>query len=387
MLVKTLRALGAAALAASLATTALAQQQGVTGTEIVIGEILPLTGVAAVGSLGLSAGNKMAINEANAAGGINGRKIRLISEDDGLVVARAVQAARKLITSDKVFALAATSGAAASTALLPMIKETGLPTINFLSFPAVFHTPPVPNVFVAGATHEDTAEQLIRQMTKRFPGKKWAMITQDDEVGMLQRDGFERAHKALDLKVAYTATFRRGQKDFSAEILAATKAGAELLFAGGILTENVAMAKELERLGSTIPMGISWTGRQSSQTLAMIGPYTERLYLIDYVVPDESAAGRAFMERARRLLPEDEFKRANRYTLTGYAGTKVLLEGIRRCGKAVTWSCVNKELANLKDFETAVMPPLSYSASSHFAKQQLQLMKANPKNFMFQPLD
>ncbi len=362
-------------------------QQGVTDTEILLGEIVPLTGVASVGSLGLSAGTKLAIAEANAAGGISGRKLRLISEDDGLVVARAVQGARKLLTSDKVFALTATSGAAASNALLPMLKEVGIPAINVLSFPEAFHTPVVPNIYVAGATHQDSAEALATQMNKRFPNKKWAIVTQDDEVGFLLREGFERGRKANNLNVVYAATFRRGQKDFSAEILAATNAGAELLFAGGILSENIAMVKELERLGSKIPVGISWIGRQSSTTLQMMGAAADNVYLIDYVVPDESTAGRAFMEKARRVLPEDEFRRVNRYSLTGYAGTRVLIEAMTRCGKALTWACTLKEMDGMKNFETGVMAPMSFSAQSHFSRQGLMLMKANTKTFTYQPLD
>ena len=80
--------IGLAATLLAISSVDVIAQQGVTATEILIGEIAPLTGPAAVGSLGLSAGNKLAIAEANATGGINGRKLRLISEDDGYVVAR-----------------------------------------------------------------------------------------------------------------------------------------------------------------------------------------------------------------------------------------------------------------------------------------------------------
>ncbi len=361
-------------------------QQGVTDGEIVLGEILPLTGVASVGSLGLSAGNKLAVAEANAAGGINGRRIRLISEDDGFVVARSIQAARKLITSDKVFALTVTSGSSGSQALLPMLKESGIPAMNTLSFPEGFWNPTVPNLFAAGATHPDSAEQLAIQMNQRFPNKKWAIVTQDDETGSLLREGFERARKNLNLNVVYSTVFRRGTKDFSAEILAAQRAGVEVLFAGGILSENVAMVKELERLGINIPVGLSWIGRQSSSTLQMMGAAVDNVYLIDFVVPDESAEGRAFVEKARRLLSEDDFKRVNRYTIPGYVGTRALLEAIRRCGKAVTWACAIEQLNGLTNFETGVMPPLTFTSTQHFARQKLSLMKANPKTYTFQPL-
>jgi branched-chain amino acid transport system substrate-binding protein len=73
-----------------------AAQQGVTDTEILIGDILPLTGPPALLGVAHNLGVKAAVAEVNAAGGINGRKVRLISEDDGYVPSRTVQGVRKL---------------------------------------------------------------------------------------------------------------------------------------------------------------------------------------------------------------------------------------------------------------------------------------------------
>lgn len=75
-----------ALLGTTLAAGSFAQQQGVTDTEIVVGDILPLTGPPALLGVAHNIGVKLAVAEVNAAGGINGRKVRLISEDDGYVV-------------------------------------------------------------------------------------------------------------------------------------------------------------------------------------------------------------------------------------------------------------------------------------------------------------
>ncbi|MES2363221.1 MAG: ABC transporter substrate-binding protein [Pseudomonadota bacterium] len=361
-------------------------QQGVTATEILLGEIAPLTGPASVGSVALSLGTKMAVAEANASGGVNGRKIRVISEDDGYVVTRAVQAARKLITSDKVFALAAISGSAPSSALLPMLKETGIPAINVLSFPDTLHTPVVPNIYVAGASHQDTVDALATELNKLYPNKKWAVVTQDDELGSLMLEGWNRAQARLKLNVVYKTAYRRGQKDFSAEMLAATNAGAEILFAGGIVTENIAMVKELERLGSKIPVGATWIGRYPSVLQAM-GSAAQNFYMIDYVVPEGSAQSRAFYARATKFLSGDDLKRVNRYTPVAYAGTKSLIEAMRRCGKDLTWACTIKEMDATRDMETPVMAPINFTQKSHFSRQKLGLMKANPKTLEFEAVN
>ena len=175
------------------ALPALAQQQGVTDTEIVVGDILPLTGPPALLGVAHNIGVKLAVAEANAAGGINGRKLRLISEDDGYVVSRTIQGVRKLVTVDKVFALTSLSGSGQGQAALPLVKELGVPAISTISFSDDLHTPVVKNVFVFGTKHPLVAEQLTDALASRFPGKKWAVVTQDDEYGDLSRQGFEGA--------------------------------------------------------------------------------------------------------------------------------------------------------------------------------------------------
>ena len=104
---------------AALGLPAFAQQQGVTDTEIVVGDILPLTGPPALLGVAHNLGVKLAVAEANAAGGINGRKLRLISEDGDCVVSRTIQGVRKMITSDEIFAFTSLSGTAQGRARCP----------------------------------------------------------------------------------------------------------------------------------------------------------------------------------------------------------------------------------------------------------------------------
>ena len=95
---------------------ALAADPGFTDTEIVIGDVEPLTGPPALLGVAHTIGVKIAIGEINAAGGINGRKIKYILEDDGYVTARTIQGLRKVIDVDKAFALLGISGSGQSIA-------------------------------------------------------------------------------------------------------------------------------------------------------------------------------------------------------------------------------------------------------------------------------
>lgn len=117
---KTVKVAGAV-LAALLAGTAAAADVGVTDSEILIGEVLMLSGPAAFIGKSAAAGSKLAAAEINAAGGINGRKLKVLYEDDGYVPARSVSAMRKLVDVDKVFAVTGTTGGSGVTAVLPVL--------------------------------------------------------------------------------------------------------------------------------------------------------------------------------------------------------------------------------------------------------------------------
>src|SRR5258708_35749807 len=80
---------------------ALAADQGVTDTEILIGDVEPLTGPPALLGVAHTIGVKLALAEVNAAGGINGRKIRYVVEDDGYISTRTIHGLRKIIDVDE----------------------------------------------------------------------------------------------------------------------------------------------------------------------------------------------------------------------------------------------------------------------------------------------
>lgn len=377
-----LAAIGLLTAGASLSAIA---QQGVTDTEIVIGDIVPMTGPPALLGVPHTIGVRLAVAEVNEAGGINGRKIRMIFEDDGYVPARTVQGVRKLLNSDKVFALTSMSGSAQGQAVLPLIRQAGIPVINSLSFSDDVHTPISKNIFVLGTRHPLVTEQLTAALDARYPGRKWGLISQDDEYGEMTRDGFEITEKARKLDAPFKTIYKKGQSDFSSEILRARQSGATALYAGGVLSENVAMVKELERIGmKDVPIGISYVA-QVPAIVKLMGSAGENVYTMDYVIALSSDKGKAFIEKAKKHLPEADVGRIHRFSLTGYAGAQVLFEAMRRCGRALTWECTISELDKTKDFDTGVLnSPISFSPKQHLSMPDLKLLKVNVATQQFE---
>jgi branched-chain amino acid transport system substrate-binding protein len=368
-----------------LATGGAFAQQGVSSTEILLGEVEPLTGPPALLGIAYNVGTKIAIAEANASGGVGGRKLRLIVEDDGYAPTRTIQSVRKLIEIDKVFALTAISGSGQGIAVLPIVEKSGIPVMASIAPVNALYNPPRKNVFVVGQSYEEGMNQLAKYLAKKFPGKKWGILTQDDDYGVTLRSGFAQAVKENKLTVAFDAQYKKGQQDFSSEMLRVRASGAEIFMAGGVIGENVAMVKELEKLNTKPVIGMFWPGRVPA-TLKLMGPASEGIYAVDYVEPDKSPAVNAFMERAKTLVSEAEMKATNRYTLAGYASTRLLIDAMRRCDKSLTWACTIAELEKTKQFETGVMGPVSFGPGVRFSSQAVRIMQADHASLSFKPV-
>jgi branched-chain amino acid transport system substrate-binding protein len=365
---------------------ALAADPGVTDTEIVIGDVEPLTGPPALLGVAHTIGVKIAIGEINAAGGINGRKIKYVLEDDGYVTARTIQGLRKVIDVDKAFALLGISGSGQSIAAMPVLEKSGIPTVISVGPVKPLWEPPRKNVFIVGQAYEEGIQALVKYLAQKNTGKKWGLITQDDDYGIAVRDGFDAVVKDKKLNVVYSGNYKKGQQDFSSEMLRLKDSGAEVFLAGGIIGENVAMIKEMEKLGVKPTVGIFWPGRVEV-VLKLMGPASDGIYAVDYVEPFAGPAGKAFLEKAKPLLQEAEFKGINRYTMAGYGAARTLFAAIGRCGKDISWACTIAELEKTKNLETGVMAPISFGPGVRFSNQKLQIMQAEFSTLSFKPVD
>jgi branched-chain amino acid transport system substrate-binding protein len=361
-------------------------QQGITDTEIVIGDVEPLTGPPALLGVAASIGHKIAIAEANSAGGVNGRKIKYVLEDDGYVTARTIQGVKKVIEVDKAFAMLGISGSGQSIAVMPVLEKAGIPTVIDVAPVKFLWEPARKNVFVVGQSYEEGIIHLVKYLADKNPGKKWGLITQDDDYGITVRDGFDSVVKEKKLNVVYSGNYKKGQQDFSSDMLQLKDSGAEVFLAGGIIAENIAMMKELEKLNVKPVTGIFWPGRVEP-VLKLMGPAGDGIYAVDYVEPFAGEAGKAFLEKAKPLVSEAELKGINRYTMTGYAAAKVLIAAIERCGKQPTWACTITELEKTKNVETVVMAPISFGPGVRFSNQKLQIMRADFSTLSFKPVN
>src|SRR5436305_12938408 len=172
----------AAAAALVIALPAHAQQQGVSADTVTIGAHGPITGPAAYIGLAGRDGMWLAIKEINAAGGVNGRKIAAVFEDDGHTPAKALAAVKKLVEQDKVFMVMSVGGSNATVGAVDYMREKALPYyVSIASAPQVTW-PHARNLFRGGTTETARYGELYAEfLASYYKAKRIAIMSGREE--------------------------------------------------------------------------------------------------------------------------------------------------------------------------------------------------------------
>lgn len=369
-------------IAAMLAAHAGAQEPGISAKEILIGEVLMLSGPAAFIGKSAYVGSKLAAAEINAAGGINGRMLKVLYEDDGYVPARSVSAMRKLVDVDKVFAVTGTTGGSGVTAVMPVLDQAAVPTVVHVAPNAAVLQPRRRTVFMIGPDYDVAAYEGLRYLAEK-QGKakaKIGVLYQNDDYGKGVLRGAQKAAKELNLNLVAEVPFQRGAKDFTAEALRLKEAGTEVLYLGTTVTEPGGILSETRRLGMELTVIGNWAAGLPA-TVKLASPAGYDYFFNDYYAALGDTAGQKLVQSAQQHLSKDEQASLSRYSVSGYVGIKTMAEAISRCGAQVTRACVVGELGKMKNFQTAGLSgPISFDNAEGHSTPALKMFKMNAKD-------
>jgi branched-chain amino acid transport system substrate-binding protein len=241
---------GISILALAMASSAaLAQQQGVTKDEIVLGTIQDLSGPLAAYGKAVRQGMALRVDEINEQGGIHGRKLRLIAEDNGYDPKKAVLAAQKLVNQDKVFIVAGHMGTAQNNAAMPIQFEKNI--VNYLPVTAAreMYEPLNRLKYSFAVTYYDQMRTWLPKLVKDKSAKKVCAIYQDDEFGLEVLRGAEAGLKSIGMELAERTSYKRGATDFSSQVAKMKGSGCDLVVLGTIIRETIGTIAEARKTG------------------------------------------------------------------------------------------------------------------------------------------
>lgn len=184
-------------------------EDGVGADSIVFGQAAVLAGPAAALGQGMKTGLNAAFDEANKKGGVHGRKLKLISVDDGYEPEKSIVATKKLIEEDKVFALIGPVGTPTSAATQPIATAAKVPFVGPFTGAGFLRDTKLSNVINVRASYGAETEAWVRHLTEDLKIKKIAIFYQDDAFGRAGLAGFQKAMDKRSLKIAAEGTYER----------------------------------------------------------------------------------------------------------------------------------------------------------------------------------
>jgi branched-chain amino acid transport system substrate-binding protein len=271
---------GALALASSYPVAA---EDGVTADTITFGQAAVLEGPASALGQGMRAGIQAAFDEVNARGGVHGRKLKLVSRDDGYEPDRAIVETRKLIEEDKVFALIGPVGTPTSAAAQPIATAAHVPFIGAFTGAGFLRNPKLENVVNVRASYGAETEAWIKHLTEDLKIRKIAIFYQDDAFGRAGLDGVKAAMSKRGLDLAGEATYERNTVAVKTALLTLKRAEPEAVVMVGAYkpcAEFIRLARKLQF--NPVFVNISFVG--ASALAKELGPDGKGV-VVSQVVP------------------------------------------------------------------------------------------------------
>jgi branched-chain amino acid transport system substrate-binding protein len=340
-----MKSIAVATLALLAASPALAQQ-GVSATEIVVGTAQDLSGPIVSLSKPAVNGMRMRIDEANAAGGVNGRKLRLVVEDHGYDPKKAVLAAQKLVQQDKIFAAIGSIGTPTAMAAMPIYLDAKVAHLFPLTGARQMFEPLHDLKYSFSAPYYEQIRSAMKRVIKDKNLKKICTIYQDDDFGVEVMQGGEQGLKDLGMTYAEKTTYKRGATDFSSQVAKMKEAGCDGVVMGTIIRETIGVIGTGRKLDWN-PQFVGTTASYFDIIHKLGGAAVNGFYsacTINYpYADDKSEKVRAWFASYKEKYSEDPTV----LSAYGYQLTGLFITAAEKAGKDLNPATLAKSLSSL----------------------------------------
>ena len=349
---------------------AAGRSPGVTSDTILIGLIGPMTGPASWAGTSVQNAGLLYLDEVNEKGGVNGRKIKVIVEDDECLPSKGIAAVRKLIDRDNVFCLFGGVCANAFAGIFPLIKETRIPYHSVLvSHPSVT-IPTTRNIFRVGSLPlTSQSYYMVDFAIQQFKPKKIAFVNQSDEFGKRGAEYLEeRLVQKYQMKPVAHEVYNLGEADFTSQVVRLKNAGPDVVLIYGYPKEVAILFRQSKELG----LNTQWVGAIStadrSFTLLAGEAAVGSVHLWSwgpYLETDDNPILNQFKEKYGKKYPGVPPGKPNALDMAAYASARVFVEGLRRAGKDLTHEGFIKAMDSIRDFDSGLLGKISFSPNDH----------------------
>ncbi len=354
--------------ALACATAAQAQTPGITPSSVIVGQSAAFTGPAAQLGIQMRDGMKAYFDLVNARGGVNGRRIQLVTRDDTYESKLAAENTTKLIEEDKVFALIGYVGTPTSAAALPIFTEARVPFIGPFTGAELLRTPPNRYIFNVRASYFDETDKIVEQLIT-VGMKRFAVFYQNDAYGLAGLTGMERAVKARGGEIVVKSTVERNTVDVAKAVGEIRPRSPDAVVMISAYKSIAAFVRAMKKQGYTGQFhSVSFVGSKAlSDELGADGQGVVISQVVPFPWSQAIPVVREFSDVAAKSKVDVNFS-----SLEGYLVAKVFVEGLKRAGKAPTRETLITALETINDSDFGGFT-VNFSASNHNASRFVDL--------------
>jgi len=355
--------------------------RGVSDKEIRFGIAAPFSGSAKELGRQMKIGIETAFNLANDGGGVNGRKLKLFSADDGYEPSRTGEAMSQLWDSDQVFGIIGNVGTPTAAVALPFALDHKMLFLGaFTGANLLRQVPPDHYVFNYRASYSEETEAVVRYLVRvrGLQPSEIAVFAQQDAYGDAGYEGVAKAVRALRggyTKPIIRLNYKRNTVDVSDAITQLRSHKAPIKAVVMIATYRAAanfIEKTRDRYPKMVYTNVSFVGSTAlSEELLLQGARFADGIIITQVVPAVSGYSKAVLDYKMALEKYFPGETPDYVSFEGYIAAKVLIEGLKRAGSQLDTDKLIDALEGIRNFDLGLGTALNVGPSEHQASHKV----------------
>ena len=339
---------------------------GVSDDEVVLGTHADLTGPVSIWGNGIVNGARMRFDEANDAGGVNGRRIRFVVEDSQYQIQRAIAAANKLINRDRIFAMVGAVGTQTNVAVMATPDAADVPNLFPSTGARAMVEPFQKNVISHMGLYYEEIRAGVKHFVETLGKEKPCVIYHDTEYGAEILEGAQDQAEEMGIAIAEVAAHKPTDVEFTASVLRLKDAGCDLVMVGLVHRDTILVLEAAKKIGWE---DVAWVGNEAAYGRVIAdqksgsgeGYYAFGPIALLYEDDDLSPPVRAWFDGYKERYGEVPGLPA----MVGYRAADLTVRGLLMAGRELTRTKVIAAIESLAGYTDIFGNRLTFGPDDH----------------------
>ena len=347
------------------ATIGWAQTQGVSDDEIVIGSVNDLSGIFAAVGVPATKGANVVFDRVNAEGGVHGRMIRFVVEDNGYQMPRAMQGYNKLLNRDKVFAMLQSLGTPMNLAGFKLLDPKGIPNVAPLTAARQMLQEPIANKFTSFSTYYDQARVGVKYLAGEFGSQTVCTMYLPTDFGQEILEGSKSGAEESGIAFGAETTHKPDETDFVGSLSKLKKEGCDIVTMALGVRQTITVVGTAKKMGLT-EMKFLGTSASFLTVVAQVpGGVTDGFHAaaswLDLWARAEEPAPAAFIAEYKEATGEDPVG----FAMLGYSAAEMMVKALQAAGPDLTHESFIVAMESLDYMDELVGNQITYGPDDH----------------------